>query len=349
MRPMARMRMVLALIALLVVTTPSLHADWSPELAARYLDGRQKDWFVWKPAMSADGPCVSCHTGMTYLLARPALRTALKENEPTIYEKGLLDRLRANVGAKPAGALQGVETVFSAMFLSREDAKNTMSAHTRKAFDQLWTLQNAEGPATGAWRWYAANLDPWENAESGYYGASLAALAIGQTPSSYRDEANVRDHIASITTYLANPPAAPRLHDRLALLWASSTLPTTAMPEAARKALTAEVFEKQGADGGWTLESLGPWMAHADAPPSSGSNSYATAFTAFVLHRAGVAASHPGLARALAWLRSHQDPKTGAWPAVSMNKRYPADSMESLFMQDAATAFASLSLIESAR
>jgi hypothetical protein len=43
---------------------------------------------------------------MTYLLARPALRKALKEKEPTPYEKGLLDRLRANVGAKPAGALQ---------------------------------------------------------------------------------------------------------------------------------------------------------------------------------------------------------------------------------------------------
>jgi len=34
---------------------------------------------------------------------------------------------------------------------------------------------------------------------------------------------------------------------------------------------------------------------------------------------------------------------------VSMNKRYPEGSMESRFMQDAATAFASLALIEAGR
>ena len=186
-----------------------------------------------------------------------------------------------------------------------------MSAHTQKAFDQLWTLQGVEGATKGAWRWYAASLDPWENPESVYYGASVAAIAIGTVPASYRDDPGVRPHVASLTTYLANPPASPRLHDRLASLWASSSLPDV-LPGAARKALISEVFEKQGSDGGWTLESLGPWVTHADAPPSSGSNSYATAFAAFVLHRAGIAASHPGLARALTWLRSHQDPTTGA-------------------------------------
>ena len=42
---------------------------------------------------------------MTYLFARPALRR-LKESQPTMYEVGLLDRLRAKVGEKSAGALQ---------------------------------------------------------------------------------------------------------------------------------------------------------------------------------------------------------------------------------------------------
>ena len=101
------MRNLLTLVALLVATTSTLSAEWSPEAAARYLDGRQKEWFSWKPAMSADGPCVSCHTGMTYLLARPALRRRLKESQPTMYEVGLLDRLRAKVGEKPAGGAAG--------------------------------------------------------------------------------------------------------------------------------------------------------------------------------------------------------------------------------------------------
>ncbi len=181
------MRKLLTLVALLIATTSTMSADWSPDLAARYLDGRQKEWFSWKPAMSADGPCVSCHTGMTYLLARPALRTRLKESAPTMYEVGLLDRLRAKVGEKPTGALQGVETIFTAMFLSREDAMKTMSAHSQKAFDQLWSLQGTDGPSKGGWRWYAANLDPWENGESGRYGAALAAVALMQTPAEYRN------------------------------------------------------------------------------------------------------------------------------------------------------------------
>jgi squalene-hopene/tetraprenyl-beta-curcumene cyclase len=338
------MRTLLTLIAVLVATTSTLSADWSPEAAARYLDGRQKEWFSWKPAMSADGPCVSCHTGMTYLLARPALRRRLKENDPTMYEVGLLDRLRAKVGEKPAGALQGVETIFSAMFLSREDAMKPMSAHSQKAFDQLWTLQSTEGASKGGWRWYAANLDPWENAESGRFGASLAAVALTQTPAEYRNTATVREQAAALNAYLMEAIDSRRLHDRLALLLARSFI-----SDSLRQSIVTAALGTQQSDGGWTVESLGPWMAHADAPPASGSNAYATAFTTVALLRGGVPASDPKLVKALSWLQSHQDPATGAWAATSMNKRYPDGSMESRFMQDAATAFASLALIEAGR
>jgi hypothetical protein len=50
-----------------------------------------------------------------------------------------------------------------------------------------------------------------------------------------------------------------------------------------------------------------------------------------------------------AWLAARQDPTTGAWPDVSMNKRRPAGSMEAQFMQDAATAFAAMALLEGTR
>jgi squalene-hopene/tetraprenyl-beta-curcumene cyclase len=341
---MLRMVTLFAFVAFMVTTVTVLTADWSPQAAARYLDERQKQWFEWKPAASADGPCVSCHTGMTYLLARPALRRVLKEDQPTVYERGLLDRLRAHVGAKPPGALQEVETIFTAMFLARQDDRGAMSADTHKAFEQLWALQQSEGSAKGAWKWYAANLDPWEHSESSYFGTSLAMLALGSTPVDYQQRAEVREHAAALTTYLTAPTARP-LHDRLAFLWASSARPS-ALSQSMRASLVADVFAKQQADGGWTAESLGPWTPHPDAPPSTGSDAYATSFTAFALERGGVAASHPGLSRALAWLRSHQDPATGAWVAISMNKRRPPGSMEGLFMQDAATAFAALALIE---
>lgn len=338
------MRTLLTLVAVLVATASTLSADWSPERAAQYLDSRQKEWFSWKPALQADGPCVSCHTGMTYLLARPALRRVLKESQPTEYETGLLTRLRARVGEKPPGGLQGVETIFSAMFLGREDQMKTMSAHTQKAFDQLWALQSGEGAPKGAWRWYAANLDPWENSESSYYGAALAHAAIVYTPGEYRESPQVRERTALLTSYLSDTAASRRLHDRLALMFVRLT-----RPDSRQAAITNEALSKQQPDGGWTMESLGPWMAHPDAPPTSGSHAYATAFATYMILRGGVPATDPRLQKALDWLASHQDPKTGAWAATSMNKRYPEGSMESGFMQDAATAFAALALIEAGR
>lgn len=119
------------------------------------------------------------------------------------------------------------------------------------------------------------------------------------------------------------------------------------MTVAARQSMVDELLRAQQPDGGWTLEALGPWSAHPEAPVSLNmktSNSYATAFTAYVLKTAGGHGVRKQAARALDWLRTHQDRVTGAWPAVSLNKLYPAGSMEENFLQDAATAFAVLAL-----
>ncbi len=53
----------------------------------------------------------------------------------------------------------------------------------------------------------------------------------------------------------------------------------------------------------------------------------------------------PGLKRAIGWLAKHQDPATGAWNSVSMNKVHPKGSMTSKFMTDAATGYAAAVLI----
>src|SRR5690242_10604158 len=83
------------LIVTIFIALPALCGDWNPRLAAQYLDSRQMQWFAWKPAAAPGGTCFSCHTGMTYLLARPALRRELGETQPTEYEKRLLDGLSA--------------------------------------------------------------------------------------------------------------------------------------------------------------------------------------------------------------------------------------------------------------
>jgi hypothetical protein len=286
---------------------------------------------------------------MTYLMARPALRRRLAERGPTRFESGLLDRLRSDVGDKPESYLQGPEVIFAAFFLSERDAGGPMSVETEKAFSQMWSLQLIEGPSRGSWEWLTVDLDPWEHAESGYFGAALAALAAENAGATYTRTKPVASHLAALKTYLRQQsPGRRPLHDRLALLWAASKRKEL-LSSAEREAVLSEVFGKQQSDGGWTNESLGPWTPHPDAPAVSGSSSFATGFTAFVLQRAGIRSSDARLARALGWLITHQNRETGAWPAVSMNKHYPAGSMQSFFMQDAATAFASLALIEAGR
>src|ERR1022692_2401143 len=77
---------------------PGYGADWNARLAADYLDAREKAWFVWPNATSyTGGPCMSCHTGIPYLLARPLLRRALGEAQPTSWEQGLVSGIRARV------------------------------------------------------------------------------------------------------------------------------------------------------------------------------------------------------------------------------------------------------------
>jgi len=348
-----------------VAASAAFGGDWSPKLAAQYMDSRQKEWFAW-PSANANGiPCVSCHTGVGYLLARPALSRALGEIGHTPYEKGLLDGMRSRVGKKEVAELfpkatpphsieaLGVETVFAALFLAAESAESAdaaphgkLSDDAEKAFDRLWALQIREGKNKGAWVWNTFDLDPWEMPESTYYGAALAAMATGIAPAGYAARPEIQENLGALETYLRNELPAQPLHNRLIALWAAAKLHGL-LPDDTGKSIVADVWQGQQPDGGWTLQSLGPWKQHKDAPAAEGSNAYATAVAAFALQQSGVARSQPAMAKALEWLRSHQDPKIGVWAADSMNHHHKADSMPARFMQDAATGYAVMALLGS--
>ena len=347
-------------LLILAACAPSFCGDWNPKLAAEYLDARQKAWSEWPPAKAEGGTCMSCHTGATYLLARPALRRVLGEKQPTVWETGLLNGLRARAGIRNAADISrsftreprasqalGVESVFAALFLVRDGGDATLSQGSRQALDRLWALQVGDGEARGAWHWFSLDLDPYEMPHAMFYGAALAALAAGSAPAEYRQEPGVQTHLAALRGYLERVWEAQPLHDRLVLLWASTRLPD-ALPEEARRPVMDEVWRQQQADGGWTIQALGPWKEHPAAPSASGSNAYATGLAAFVLEKAGVSRTDARLTRALSWLASHQDKQSGCWAADSMNKKYPAGSMPEGFMRDAATAFAVLALAEDA-
>lgn len=299
-----------------VLLALSLSADWSPRLAADYLDNRQKEWFAWKTAQTSDGPCVSCHTSVTYLLVRPGLRRRLGETQPTLYETGLLKSLHGVGFKEPLASLApGVQVVHSALFLGN--------------FDRMWALQIKEGKDKGAWKWFHLDLDPWEMPESTFYGATMAALAA-------RKDSSHPEQIALLRDYLKREQAAQPLHNRLMLLWS--------MPDLVGGSFIYEVLKKQQPDGGWSMESLGPWKGPSR---SSGSDSYATGLVAYTLLKSDIR-SKSRLNGALNWLKSHQN-REGFWPSTSMNKEYPPNSMMVKFMQDAATGFAALALLEAER
>lgn len=330
--------MVRSVLLLTLTIAPGFAADWSPRLAADYLDSRQKEWFAWPRANQNAHPCVSCHTNLTYLMARPALRRALDEAAPTRYETGLLGVLRSRVAdispavmyptAKGAIAGQevGVEAIFAAMFLP----------DSPEALERLWKLQNADG----AWAWNSANLDPWEMPESEYFGAALAAIAATR-----EKDSRFLSNVAALQKYIRQDLHQQPMQNRLMALWASAMMKDL-LPKSAKAGILKEVYRAQQADGGWTAASLGPFKDHPTAPPQEGSNAYATAFTTFILERAGEPRSAARLEKALAWLRSHQDPQTGAWEALSLNKKYEPGSMQIRFMQDAATGFAVMALLD---
>lgn len=163
-------------------------------------------------------------------------------------------------------------------------------------------------------------------------------MAAGNAPA---DQPGLQE----LRSYLSTEQAKQPLQNRLMLLWASTKMPDL-LSSSERKKLLDEVFGLQQADGGWTLDSLGPWKPHAAAIPSIGSDSYATAFTAFIVQESGLPSADPRVARALDWLRSHQNRESGAWAAHSMNKQYKDGSMEQRFVQDTATAFAAMALVK---
>jgi squalene-hopene/tetraprenyl-beta-curcumene cyclase len=345
-------------VTLALLAAPAVSQQWSPQLAARYLDVREQEWFDWEISNPNGKPCLSCHTGLPYLMVRPELRRRLGETEPTKYETGLLQALRSRVpirnalelypdGKEPSASQSlGVEAILSCMTLAMDDIKrDSLSAVTEQAFDRLWSLQIKTGDASGSWQWNSFNLDPYETPESPLFGASLAALAVAATPSTYRRRADVQPYVARLKKYLRTHQASQPLHNQLLSLWAATKLGDT-LGRTQRKAIRNAAWQSQLPDGSWTLAAVGPWKLRLEAPADDGASSYATAFTAYTLLQSGVPRAYPRLARALNWLERQQVANEGFWDASSMNKHFESGSMQIRFMRDAATSWAVLALLE---
>ena len=337
--------------------------SWDQKAAAAYLDRRQEWWMAWSRAQrDHETFCVSCHTAVPYALSRAALRRALAEQAPSANEQRLLDNVTKRVrlwkevapfysdadrGANKTVESRGTESVLNALILStRDEQSGHLTNDARTAFDNMWAEQQTSGNKKGAWLWLRFNNEPWEADDSDYYGATLAAIAVGTAPSNYRSAPEIQDHVKLLCEYLNRESAAQKPINRVSLLWAAARMPGLIEPDR-KKATLSELLAKQQADGGWSLSSLtGDWKRSDGTPQESKSDGYATGLITFALQQSGVSPDDAQMKRGFSWLTGNQNKAEGSWLAYSLNKNkdHHLSPETALFMNDAATAYAVLAL-----
>jgi squalene-hopene/tetraprenyl-beta-curcumene cyclase len=348
--------------------TTSVASSWDQKAAAAYLDRRQEWWMQWpKSQRDHNTFCVSCHTAVPYALTRSALRTGLAEQSPSASERRLLDNVTKRVrlwkevepfysdadrGAYKTVESRGTESVLNALILATRDAQTgQLSSDARTALDSMWAEQQTTGARKGAWLWLRFNNEPWEADDSDYYGATLAAVAIGTAPTNYRSAPEIQNNIKLLREYLNHECASQTPINRVALLWAAAKLPGLIEPDR-QKAIISELLDKQQPDGGWSLSSLsGEWKRSDGTPQEVRSDGYATGLITFALQQAGIPPENAQLKRGLSWLTANQDKTEGSWPSFSLNKNkeHHLSPETALFMNDAATAYAVLALTNAGR
>jgi hypothetical protein len=239
---------------------------------------------------------------------------------------------------------RGTESVLNALILVGYDAPTgKLSADARLALDKMWAEQLKTGESKGAWPWLQFHNSPWEG-DSQYYGAALAAIAVGSAPGDYQHAARIQNGLKLLREYLVEECSSQKLIDRVILLWASTKIPALLTPEQ-QKSIIDEALSKQQADGGYSLSSfVGNWKRHDNTPLETKSDGYATGVVTLALQEAGVKRDQPQLKRGLEWLIENQEKTDGRWLAYSLNKQRDLSSYTGLFMSDAATAYAVLAL-----
>jgi hypothetical protein len=338
--------------------------------AVSYLDGRQDAWSKFAGSQRGTGvdktSCVSCHTGISYALARPALGRSMAEPGPSESQERMLAAVRLRVehwaeldsrqfrlmydsNARKKVESRGTESVLNALVLARDDAargKMAPSAITETAIRHLWETQVTEGPESGSWTWLNFGLEPWEADDSRAFGASLAAIAIGLAPG-YLDrplDERFSPGLSLLRHYLRRRFPEETLYNRLWISEAATYHPGLLSQDQKDDAIK-QLLEVRRDDGGWSLAALGDFERVDGTDQSYDADAYATALALRTLLKAGLPLDRSELAQALGWIRSHQR-EDGSFPGRSVNKERDPKTFVGKLMTDAATALAAQTLVE---
>jgi hypothetical protein len=333
---------------------------WDSAAAGKYLEGRVAFWQTWPNSQrDHDTACVSCHTILPYAVARPALQKTASAFVGTANEQHMLANVTKRVtmwrdvepfypdqtrGIPKSSESRGVESVLNALILSTRDAgSNTLTDEARLALSNMWALQMRTGNLKGGWAWLNFGLEPWEGPASSYFGASVAAMAIGRAPGRYAETADIQTQLTLLKEYLRAGAETESLFNKLMIVWASGELSGVLDPMQQKKVHDA-ALAAQNSDGGWSMAVLAPWKRLDNTTIDAGSDGFATALATLALLQSGVPTSSPAMRAARTWLVSHQDPKSGALPAMSVNRVRDPATEPAKFMTDAATGYAMLAL-----
>ncbi len=343
-----------------VDASPSRAPAWDAAAAARYLDSRMEWWRQWPKSERDQGTrCVSCHTSLPHTLARPSLRNELGETRESAAEMAMFgdvvkrvylwDKVEPfypdqKVGVPKSSESRGVEAVLNALILAtRDQERGFLGPDTRQAFVNMWSVQMKTGDLKGGFAWLNFHLEPFESPTATYWGATLAALAVARAPAGYAADPAIAPQIEALRAYLRTGLTGQSLYTRTLLLWADTQIHDV-LDAGQRQQIIAELTAAQQADGGWNLPGLSTWQRRDGSALPQESDGYATAVIALVLREAGMPAGTRPLKAARAWLAAHQDRKSGAIPARSINKDRQPETDAYLFMTDEATGMAALAM-----